>query len=365
MDKGDRVRQQRDPQRPRAEHPDRRRHNTIFERLTPLGDGRGTILFWLAVSLAVIAGSALVSTTLESHADRYRAICVYLAVGFTSVPLAIQVGYTVFRNWAAQAGHFAYYRDPTIGDWLHAEFGFIRGERGMVAAGASMGIIAVIAFVYGGYFEEYPHYPSLWLGGVMFGSAGFAGMGLYTMYCASRTFWRMGQLEQLELVVHEHRFGVLSIGSALFRCWLMIGVVWAIYTATAYVGYTGENPDVIIQLPPMWILAIPTLPFIVGSFVVCQIPLHRKMLAYKREQIQRVDRMLAELSPASVDEMDSERRSKIDFLEKRKLQIRSLPDWPFNRASLLGTGASSLTAILPVVTNYLPKWVGDLFKVVT
>ena len=347
----------------RTQDPGERRHRTVFQRYPRFENERKSLLIWAALALGVMVISILVAENLDAHAGPFRALCIFLAVGFVSVPLALQVGYGIFRNWSAQAGHFAYTSDPLIGDWLHDQFAFIRGDRIMLLAGAGLGLIALLAFQQGDYFVYYPRHARLWLALIMFGSAGFAGMGLYMMFCASRTFWRMGKLEQLSLVVHEHRFGVLSIGSALFRCWLMIGLIWAVYLATAYVGYVGDDPDSIPGLPPMWLLAYPTLPFIIGSFIVCQYPLHVKMLTYKRDQIQQFDVMLAELNPAAVGDLDGERRSQIEFLEAQRAKARALPDWPFNRTSALGMGFTSFTAYLPVVVDrFFPDFARTLIK---
>ena len=89
------------------------------------------------------------------------------------------------------------------------------------------------------------------------------------------------------------------------------------------------------------------------------------MIAYKRSEVHRLDRMLETLKPSGVDELDGERRENIAFLEQQKTQLRALPDWPFNKSSLIGTGASSLTALLPVFAgNFFPDWVKGFIKAI-
>jgi hypothetical protein len=167
------------------------------------------------------------------------------------------------------------------------------------------------------------------------------------------------------LKVHEHRFGVLSVGNALFKVWMIIGAIWAIYTATAFVGYIGDSEKDIFWLEPMLLLAYPTLPFILGSFVVCQIPLHRKMLAFKQAEITRIDQMLDDIRPSKVAQITGDRMDQIGFLEKQKEQLRALPDWPFSKISLLGTGASSFAAVLPMISrDEFPAWFVEAIKLI-
>ncbi len=340
------------------------KHITVFQRIAPVKNEHA-LLFWVGLTAVITFVAWLLSQDVESHQAAFLGISIYLALGFIAVPLGIGVGYDILRNWALHADHYAKHTKPDVAAWFHQEIAIIRGDKIMAICGVGLGSLAVISFIAGGYFDEYTRLPQLFLGAVMFVSAGFAGIGLYAIFCASRIFWRLGKLEKLSLTVHEHRFGVLSIGAALFKCWMIIGLIWSIYTATAFVGYTGDTPNEIFDLPPMWLLAYPTLPFILGIFVVCLIPLHRKMVAYKQSEILRLDRMLDEIRPGEVSDIDGELRSNISFLENRQAQVRSLPNWPFNKISLLGTGVSSVTAILPMLANEdFPKWFVQLVKAI-
>ena len=155
----------------------------------------------------------------------------------------------------------------------------------------------------------------------------------------------------------------MSIGFVLFKLWMIIGCIWAVYVASAFVGYQGTNYNNVINLPPMWMLAYPTFPLILGTFIICQFPIHQKMVEYKRQEILRLDNMLDELNFHNAEDLDEELRNKIDFLYKQKEQFRQLPEWPFSLVSLLGTGASSVTAVFPVLfVEIFPDLVSNLFN---
>jgi len=330
---------------------------TVFQRLAPVPAAHA-IKFWVALTAIVILAAWIIAGYLPANKIAFRSICTYLALGLTTVPLGIDIGYAILLEWSRNVDNFATRKADRVSVWFRAEFKFISGDPAMIVCGLALGSLSLTAFYNGHYFDAYPALAGCFLAVIMFVSASFAGMGLYAVFWASRIFWQMGKLENLSLKVQEHRFGILSIGTALFKCWMIIGAIWAIYSATAYVGYTGVHPEDIINLPPMWLLAYPTLPFIIGSFVVCQIPLHRKLIAHKQDEILRIDQMLDEIRPHSVEQITKDCMDKIEFLEKRKEQTRALPDWPFSKISLLGTGASSFTALLPVLFNEkLPGWV--------
>ena len=340
------------------------KHITVFQRLAPVATAHA-IKFWITLTAVLMLAAWTIADTLTANQQAFQAICICLALGLTTVPLGIDIGYGILLDWTRKVDNFAEHDVEEVSVWFRAELKVISGGVVMIICGVTLGLLTLLAFYNGGYFTGYSKLAGTFLALVMFASASFAGMGLYVVFWTSRTFWQMGKLEKLSLKVHNHRFGVLSIGTVLFKCWMIIGAIWAIYMATAFVGYTGENPENIFNLPPMWLLAYPTLPFILGSFVVCQIPLHGKMIAYKQAEILRLDQMLDEIRPTSVEQITGDRMDKIEFLEKQKEQARTLPDWPFSKISLLGTGASSFTALLPMLSNEkFPDWLNTVIEAI-
>lgn len=90
---------------------------------------------------------------------------------------------------------------------------------------------------------------------------------------------------------------------------------------------------------PVWILVSSTLPLIIGSFLVCQIPLHNRMLEYKKNELLRIENLLQkELEIHKFNDFTEERRAKIDFLERRKSFFYNSPSGHLVRGHLLASG---------------------------
>jgi len=335
---------------------------TVFHRLAPVSPD-WAILFWFLVAIISMAVAYVISVDIDSDQYPFRALCIYQAAGLVAVPLAIDTGLRILRNWAIRLDSFAVQEDSFVSDWFLKELEFVKGDLTMLLAGISLGTLGVAAFYYGDYFSSYSGIPLIFVCLIIFVSASFAGTGLYMMFCVSRTFWRLGKLTRITFTVHNHRFGIMSVGAVLVKCWMIIGCIWAIYVASAFVGFQGEDFEIVFSKPPMWLIAYPTFPLILGSFIVCQYPLHQKMIEYKRTEILRLEKMRDQIKPQNISEIDNELRSNIDFLDKQKEQYRSLPEWPFSLVSLLGTGASSVTALFPaLIMDGVPDWILKLLN---
>lgn len=331
---------------------------TVFQRFSPFRAER-SFLFWLALFVITALLSFYLSQTLPEDQAAFRGLAIYQAAGLFLVPLGVREGYRIFIEWASRLGNFVEHEH--VSEWFVDELSFVRGNWLMALSGFGLGTVSLLAFHHGGYFDSYPPFPYFVVSLIMFVSASFAGIGLYLMFCVSRALWRLALLPGVRIKVRRHRFGVMSTGATLFKCWMIIACIWAVYVASAFVGFPGEDYESIMHRPPMWLLAYPTFPLIVGSFIICQIPLHRRMVEYKREELMRLDRMLDEIQPVTATALDENLRDNIEFLDRQKNQYRALPEWPFSLVSLLGTGASSVTAIFPVLfMEGIPEWISPL-----
>jgi hypothetical protein len=334
--------------------------NTIFQRMAPVKPVEANI-FWFIVAMLLMLATYILPFELNGYESSYRALCIYLATGLFILPFGVSVGYNILRSWAIDLDNFAKNDDQSLSAWFVKDLEFVRGDSIMVLAGITLGVLTVIAYSYGGYFSTYSNWAVLFLCLIMFMSSAFAGMGLYNMFCVCRTFWRLGQKSKITYTVHKHRFGIMSVGTVLFKCWMIIGLIWAVYMASAFVGYQGNDYNDVMHLQPVWLLAYPTFPFIIGGFISCQIPLHKRMVEYKRREIFLIDNMLEKIKPERLQDLSEINLKKIDFLNKQKEQYRSLPEWPFSLVSLLGAGASSVTALMPAfIIGDMPDWLSSI-----
>lgn len=330
---------------------------TVFERLAPVAP-RYAYGFWTIAFIVAVAATLIVASSLETTPAEFRALCIFQAAGLIAVPLGIQTGYRILRHWAPHIDTFMSSDKISVPNWFAREFAFIRGSWEMGASGVGLGALTVIAYYMGDYFAYYPKGATLFASTIIFVSAGFAGAGLYAMFLTSRAFWRLGKLSDTEIRVHRHPFGVLSTGNTLFKCWFVLGLLWAMYVASAVFGKSGFDLSQLSQTQPMWLLAYPTFPLIVGTFLICQIPMHQKMVGFKRAKLARIERILDSIRPMTLSDLNNDVRDNIEFLERQKQTCRRLPEWPFNLRALFGSGITSVTALFPIIAaEVVKKWI--------
>ena len=188
-------------------------------------------------------------------------------------------------------------------------------------------------------------------------SAFVAGLGLYTVFEASRLIFRLGDGTH-RILVKSHKFGIVSTGSMLLECYFVIALVCAVYYLSAITGAKSLVSDFKYWNPPLWMLTVPTAVFIFSSFIICQIPLHKQMVRYKRNKLAEVERRLDDLKPKFERSLTTKLREEIKFNEDKRLEILSLPEWPFGLKAMLGAIGSSVTVVLPTLFSLIVKIAG-------
>jgi hypothetical protein len=191
----------------------------------------------------------------------------------------------------------------------------------------------------------------IWMELMVFVSAFMAGCGLWAMYRAGVAIWRLGARFADKVTVTAGRFGVLSTGSMLAWCWGIIGIVWFMYSLSALLGPGNNELSKMLLSSPVLLIAGPTLPLICGTFIVCQFPLHKGMMAYKRREIRRVERWLDELLSEDKAALTKDKREEIEFLRQRWKELEGLPEWPFSRSAFAGMSGSTVLSVLPVLAK--------------
>ena len=272
-------------------------------------------------------------------------MCIPLAVGIVAVPLAFKICHWRLTEWAKHLDAFTTESNGRAKDRFLQELDFLTGSPAMAVAGLATGTLAVFAYYWGGYVASGIGLAGVSAYFVVFVSAAFAGLGIFAIFRGGQVFWRLGAFE---IRVERHKNGVLSTGIVLVQCYLAIGVTWGFYVSSAVFSVPGQKILDIAMGLPMLLLAAPTLALFVGTFVLCQVPLHKKMVDFKRARLLKTEDILRTLRPESAKELDEETRKKIDYYETQKAQFIALPEWPFNVNSLLGAVASSAMVFMPV-----------------
>ncbi len=316
----------------------------VVERKVPIFK-KHPYYFWATCFVIAIAGSFFFAKDL-SNPRSYLGLCILHSVGFLTVPLAFMFCYRIFLKWSKTIENFLVPDIPnTILNWFRQELRFFEGCSVMYFTGICLGILAVLGFYSESYLINYPLPSTIYCYLIIFATAFLAGIGLYAMCCASRVIWRIGKLQDMNIRVEKHKFGILSTGIVLVKCWFIIVVVWCFFAMSAIFGFQTISMKIWLTSMTVWILAAPTLPLIIGSFLVCQIPLHNRMVEYKRKEIQRIETLQEELVIHKSDGLTEEYRAKIEFLERQKALFSGLPEWPFSVITLISISASSFMPI--------------------
>lgn len=218
----------------------------------------------------------------------------------------------------------------------------------MYFLGLCVSLISLLLFYYMYFGIQLKWYEYVYGGAVIAGSSFLAGMGLYAIVQACRAVWLLGDYD---IIVDSHRFGVLRVGSVLSKCFLVISITWSGYVASSVFGQStfpsfelGHNVPVVV-----WVIA--TLLFIVCSFLLCQLPLHQRMVQYKQDRLLDLSRMLRNVYPKVEQELTEEARANVAFLEDQREKVRLLPEWPFNVRSLVNVLGSAVAILLPALVD--------------
>jgi hypothetical protein len=295
----------------------------------------------------------------------FLGLCIPIAFGLVSVPFTFRFAHDRFVEWAQTANSFvvAHGKDERSADedkevqqWILAQLSFFAGSRDMYLTGLMLSVWTLPAFYLGGYFSYLNAWQMAFICCLIGLSAFVAGLGLHAVYGATRLIWRLGD-GSYRILVKDHKFGILSTGRMLLQCFFVIGLVCTVYYLSAVTGEPSSLSDFKLWNPPVWMLVLPTAGFIFGSFVICQIPLHRQMVTFKRNELAKVERRLDELKSKFEKTFTGKLREEIKFHEDKRLEILSLPEWPFGLKGMLGAIGSSITVVLPTLFSLIAKTV--------
>lgn len=326
----------------------------ILDRIIPPPLKNHPFIFWALIG--IILGCASIAISLQtSNPKAYAQLCVLQIIGLVAVPSVIRVCHSLLLDWSINAKKFitgTRRHITNIDTWLDQELSIFEGSPIMLLAGAALATLAPIGFSFANYPIGIGSVENIFALSIVATSAFAAGVALCAMAYGTRIIWRFGNTFRVS--VQSHKFGVLSTGEMLLHCCVLIALTWSAYSSSAIFGVTGTGVAIFSVKNPIWILAAPSAAVVLISFIVCQIPLHQRMIEYKHDQLLTIEKILEELKESDARLLNAEVMSKIEFFENRRLQIISLPEWPFAFGTLLGSfGSASMMILTTVVSSYV------------
>lgn len=312
---------------------------TYFDVLLPRAGVRGHH-YWAAGSATAVLGCVIAFGL--THQPQFLTTFLPLGLGIGLVPLVVRAGFSILLDWHPTATRFIQSDIEQFNQWFFSRFdAYIRGGDVLIAAAVYL-IAAIAAFRASGAFS------GMGPGGVTFASAVLAvsafccGVGIATLLRLANLVWSLGRYP-VEVVAGP--YGVSSTGPMLLKIYVLAGITWVIYTSSA--GWNLSSGWV-----PVLILSVPAVALIFGSFVVAQIPLHRRMVEFKRGRVYEIESMLRELTPKKSSDLTEERLHQIAFLREECSKVTALPDWPFGWRSLSAAFATSIGSVAPTLIAF-------------
>lgn len=313
---------------------------SYFDRLR-IRPRSGTYRSWAVAGL--VAAGICASFYVLTGSVQFLTTFLPLALGIGLVPAAIRIGLAIVRDWEENAVRFVRADSGLFREWYRSRFIAYLNAWDVPAWGFAYFGAAAVAFRGGGAFDGLSGMGLILAYGILALSAFCCGVGVATVIRFANLIWGLGRYQ---VWVTKSPFGVLSTGPMLVRCYFLAGVIWCVYTSSA-----GWN------LAAGWIpviaLSVPAITIILGSFVIAQIPLHRRMVECKRARMFELEEILQKFVPRIADDLTEERLKRLAFLRAELEAASSLPEWPFGWRSLSAVFATSIASVSPTLITFL------------
>src|SRR5579864_723624 len=317
------------------------------------------LIFWFAIG-AILSGVAILFSLKTSNPKAYAEMCVLQIIGLVAVPAAIRACRSMILDWSKNAKEIITGKRLPVMDfdaWLDQELSAFDASPSMLLGGTALACFALLGFSFDGYPIGIGSWPYIFSSSILAVSAFVAGVGLCAMAYGTRTIWRFGT--SFHITVQSHKFGVLSTGDMLLHCCILVALIWSAYSSSAVFGVMSSHFEIFSLRSPVWLLAVPSGVLVLTAFIVCQVPLHKRMIEYKRAQLADIEadieKVLEELKASEPGQLNSDLLAKIAFFENRRSQVISLPEWPFAFGALLGSISSACVVILTTLASSFVK----------
>jgi hypothetical protein len=331
----------------------------VVDRFVPQPFKRNPAVFEFLV-FAVFAGISFLIAFRAAESRPYLGLCLPIAFGFMSVPFGFRFAHRQLIDWAKSADSFT--TEPSGNDRstqkrILAQLSFLGGSIEMYVAGVALSGWTLLAFYLGGYFSNLNALQMTFFCVLTGLSAFLAGLGLYAIFEASRLIRSLGD-GTYRILVRAHKFGILSTGRMLGRCYFVIALVCSMYFSSAVLGEKILSDGFRVWNPLIWMLVLPTAIFISVAFIAAQMPLHRQMVEFKKSELARIERRLDLLKRSIEKSVTGKLLDEIKLYEDQKTEALALPEWPFGLKGLLGIVGSSVTVVFPTLFNLVLQAAG-------
>jgi hypothetical protein len=311
---------------------------------------RRPLLAWCAIG-STLSLVVLLSLLLGHIPLPVAAALLLQVIAMLLTAIGMRVAAAIFSEWQKFIPGFLRTDDlQRLQQWLMRENQVFYKSRTAVCFALGFALLAACTYTWGCRMYIGSHPLVMYLVPATLLLTGFvAGIAIANIFFFSRFVWRLGLFP---IKVSQHSFGPLSTGHTMSILYLIAAGVWVCYTISA------------IWLEDSWIPmlahALPSLILFISSFVICQIPMHLRMLDHKRSEIMAIESLLNELEPGEPDELTKERSAKLEYYKAKLGEAMDLPEWPFQFSQLATISVSGFTAVgAPIAISLLERVIPD------
>ncbi len=301
-------------------------------------------LYWVGASLLLSIATAIAYFVTNNKLFLFTFLP--LAIGGGLIVIVTRRVYQTLLDWEDQMRSFVFdknYSESALKRWFRSHFKNGTQFRTPLICGIVFSIISFFVWGSSGVFSGLGWVPFILAICVLLFTSFLVGIVLCLLYYLGGLILGLGKFD---IVVNQHSYGVLSLGNILVKMYAQASFVWFII-ALSGVYVFKETPL------PMTILGLPTLLFVIGSFVFIQFPVHKQMKEYKRKELQKIDSTLRTLIPYPVEECTPERLEQIKFYRDLANSISNLPEWPYHWKGAAGVTITSLLAASPGIVSFV------------
>ena len=286
--------------------------------------------FWVLVGIALILlGAFLFHRTGQVLFIRSTP---FLAIGISSMPFACRLGLRIMESWRLPLIHALDGESTEFEKWWESRLSRVYSTTPFLLAGLLGVPVALAAFRLGAYFDGL-HGSELSIYCCFVSGAAFcAGVGMYSIIFVAHTVYLLGDFHYR---VTGHSYGLSRVGSGLAHCYLLAAGLWTVIAASGSAYRPGTYA-------PLAFIGPPSLILIIASFLLCQLPLHARMVDFKRSQLFENDRRVAEERSRWLASAPGSDCGSLESAQEQLEVTNSLPEWPFHWQALLGVSAAAL-----------------------
>lgn len=291
-------------------------------------------LWWLLVGVVLALPTTIFAWRLADP-EPFLCTAIPMIVGIVLMPLASRRCYLAFAGWQETTPCFVRATKAELDEWLGTVTDELLRYAIMNTVGGLLALLSLLSFGKAQGWSLAPH--TVWLALLVATASYFAGVALCHMFVLTTAIRGLGRFK---VRVENHAIGTAGVGALLINCWRWALGIWAVITCSALSRHG-------VAAGPLGFIAAPALVGLVFMFLASQLPLHRRMVEYKREKLRELHERAAIHLDQTVDQLDDDGIKQLALLDQLIARVSALPEWPLGGKGLLGMSSLSLVGLLP------------------